>query len=129
MNIDVFWDVALDEMGVIQSMSKPEFIDLFNSNTMNLWDLPVFNTTGVVAWCTKFLIIQVHDMSLWLDRWYLIHAEDIHQITGLSLEGEDVSKGFQGLSKHGKTKEEPILYERFHTQRGGCTTKIDPILT
>jgi hypothetical protein len=61
-------------------------------------------------------------------RRYPIHAEDIHQITGLSIEGEDVSKGFQGPSKHGKKKGEPSLYEIFHTQRGGCIAKIDPIL-
>jgi hypothetical protein len=39
-----------------------------------------------------------------------------------------VSNGFQGPSKHGKKKGEPNIYERFHTQRGRCTTKIDPIL-
>jgi hypothetical protein len=69
----------------------------------------------------------VHDRSLWLDKRYPIHAEDIHHLTGLSLEGEDVSKGFQGSSKHEKKKGEIILYERFHTQRGGRTMKIEPI--
>jgi hypothetical protein len=50
------------------------------------------------------------------------------QLTGLSLEGEDVSKGFQGPSKHGKKKGKVNLYEKFHTQRGRRTTKIEPIL-
>jgi hypothetical protein len=109
-------------------VSNPKFINLFNSTIMNLRDLPVFGTTGEVARCTKFLISRVHDRSLWLDRRYLIHAKDIHQLTRLSLEGEDVSKGFQGPRKHGKKKGEVILYEKFHTQRGGRTTKIDPIL-
>jgi hypothetical protein len=44
---------------------------------------------------------------------------------GLSIEGKDVSKGFQGPSKHGKKKGEPNMYEIFHTQRGGA----QPILT
>jgi hypothetical protein len=70
----------------------------------------------------------VHDISLWLDRQYPIHAEDIHQHIGLSLKGEDVSKGFQGPSKHDKNKGDPSLYERFHTQRGQRIAKIDPIL-
>jgi hypothetical protein len=109
-------------------MSKPEFINLFNSNIMNLRYFPVFDTTGEVAWCTKFLISWVHDRSLWPNRWYPIHAEDIHKLRGLSIEGEYVSKGFQGPNKHEKKKGEPRLYERFHTQRGGRTTKIDPIL-
>jgi hypothetical protein len=95
----------------MQFMPKPEFINLFNSTIMNLRDLPVFGTTGEVARCTKFLISRVHDRSLWLDRRYPIHTEDIHQLTGLSIEGEDVSKGFQGPNKHGKKKGEPSLYE------------------
>jgi hypothetical protein len=96
-------------------VSNPEFINLFNSTIMNLRYLPVFDTTGEVAKCTKFLISRVHDRSLWLDRRYPIHEEDIHQLTGLSLKGEDVSKGFQGPSKHENKKGEPSLYERFHT--------------
>jgi hypothetical protein len=128
MNISVFWDLAPDAMGGMQFVPKPDFINLFNSTIMHLRDLPVFGTTGEVAWCTKFLISRVHDRSLWLDRRYLIHADDIHHLTGLSLEGEDVSKGFQGPSKHGKRKGEVILYEKFHTQRGGRMTKIDLII-
>jgi hypothetical protein len=94
---------------------KHEFINLFNLTIKNLKDLLVFSTTGEVAWCTKFLINRVHDKSLWLDRRYPVHVEYIHQLTGLSLGGENVSKGFQGPSKHEKKKGEPNLYERFHT--------------
>jgi hypothetical protein len=128
MNIDVFWEMAPDELGGMQFMPKPEFVNLFNSTIMNLRDLPVFGTTGEVARCTKFLISRVHDRSLWLDKRYPIHAEDIHQLTGLSFEGEDVSKGFQGPGKHDKKKGELSLYEKFNTKRGGRTTVIDPIL-
>ena len=75
-------------------MSKMKFINLFNSTIMNIRDLPVFDTTGDVARCTKFLISRVHDKSLWLDKRYPIHAEDIHKLTRMSFKGEDVSKGF-----------------------------------
>ena len=75
-------------------MLKTIFINLFNSTIMNLRYLPVFDTTSEVVWCTKFLINRVHNIILWLDRWYPIHDEDIHQLTIISLEGEDVSKGF-----------------------------------
>jgi hypothetical protein len=92
-------------------MPKKEFINLFNSTIMNLRYLPVFHTSGEVARCTKFLINRVHEKSLWMDRKYPIHSEDIHQRTGLSIEGEDVSKGFQGPSNHGNKKGEPNLYE------------------
>jgi hypothetical protein len=49
MNIDVFWSIAPDELGGMQFVPKPEFINLFNSTIMNLRDLPVFGTTGDVA--------------------------------------------------------------------------------
>jgi hypothetical protein len=128
LNIDVFSSVSLDVLGGMQFVSKLEFIKLFNSTIMNLRYIPVFDTSCEVVRCTKFLINRVHDKSLWLDRKYPIHAEDIHQLTGLSIEGEDVSKGFQCPSRHGKKKGETNLYERFHTQRGGRTTNINPIV-
>jgi hypothetical protein len=125
MNIELFWSIASYDLGGMQFVPNPKFINLFYSTIMNLRDLLVFDTTGKVAQCTKFLISRVHNISLWLDRRYPIHAEDIHQLTGLSLEGEDVSKGFQGPSKHDKNKGEPSLYERFHTQRvGGAQPKL-----
>ena len=76
MNIDVFWSVTLDDLGGMQFMPKPKFINLFNSTIMNLRDLPVFGTIGEVARCTKFFISRVHDKILWLDMRYPIHAED-----------------------------------------------------
>jgi hypothetical protein len=94
MHIDVFWEMAPNELGGMQFMPKTKFFNLFNSTIMNLRDLPVFGTTGEVAQCTKFLISKVHDRSLWLDKQYPIHVEDIHQLIGLSFEGEDASKGF-----------------------------------
>jgi len=128
MNIDVFWSVAPDNMGGMQFVPKLEFINLFNSTIMNLRDLPVFGTTGEVSRCTKFLIRRVHNKSMWMDRRYPIHAKYIHQLTGLSLEGEDVFEFFEGPNKHGKNKGEPNLYKKFHMQRGEHTTRIDPIL-
>ena len=95
---------------------------------MNLRDLPVFGTTGEIACLTKFLISKVHDISLWLDKRYPIHAEDIQQLTRLSSQGDDVSKGFQGLNKHEKKKGELSLYEKINTKRGGRTTVIESIL-
>jgi hypothetical protein len=63
-----------------------------------------------------------------LDKRYPIHAKEIHQLTGLSFEGEDMSKGFQGPGKHGKKKGKLSMYEKFNTKRGGRTTVIKPIL-
>jgi hypothetical protein len=118
----------MDDIRGMQFNPKPEFINMFNSMIMNLRDLPVFGTTDEIVHCTKFLISRVHDRSIWLDHRYMIHAYDINQLIVLYLEGEDVAKGFQGLSKHERKKGEVSLYEKFHTQRGGRTTKIDPII-
>jgi hypothetical protein len=128
MNIDLFWEMCSELIGEVKFIPNLDFINLFNSTIMHLRDLPVFGTTGEVARCTRFLIRRVHDKRLWLDKRYPIHVEDIHHLTGLSLEGKDVSKAFQGSSKHDKNKGEISLYEKFHTQRGGHTTKNKPIL-
>jgi hypothetical protein len=54
MNIDVFWSIAPDELGGMQFVSKPDFINLFNSTIMNLRDLPVFGTTGKLRGVPSF---------------------------------------------------------------------------
>jgi hypothetical protein len=128
MHTYVFWEMAPDGLGGMQFVPEEDFINLFNLTIMNLRYLPVFGTMHEITWCTKFLISRVHDRSLWLDKWYPIHAKEIQQFTGLSSQGEDVLKIFQGLGKHGKKKGELRLYEKFNTKRGGCTIVIEPIL-
>jgi hypothetical protein len=118
MHTDVFWEMAPDGIEGMHFLPKSDFINFFNSTIMNLRDLPVFGTTGEVAWCMEFLISRVHDKSLWLDKQYPIHAEHIQNLTRLSSEGEDVSKGFQGPGKHRKNKGKLSLYEKFNTKRG-----------
>jgi hypothetical protein len=133
MNINVLWSVSVDEFGGIQFMPKLKSIDLFNSTIMNLRDLPVFDTTREVVRCTKFLINRVHDKSLWLDRRYPIHEENIHQVTGLSIEGEDFPKGFRVTVSMARRRGSPIYMRNFINRWGrgggrGHITKIDPIL-
>jgi hypothetical protein len=48
--------------------------------------------------------------------------EDIHQLIGISMEGDDVIKGFQGSRKCSRKKGEPTLYDKFNTRRGGLMT-------
>jgi hypothetical protein len=98
------------------------------STLMNLQDLPVFGTTGE-GWVLYQVPHQSHP------QWFpvvgpriFIHMEDIHQLTGLSMEGDDVTKGFQGSRKHGKKKGEPTLYDKFNTRRGGRGVMLEPIL-
>jgi hypothetical protein len=82
--------------GELELQWKTSYVSLRESNLMNLWELPFFGTTGEIAQCTKFLISHKHNSSPWLDREYPIHVHDIHQLTGLSIESEDVTGGFQG---------------------------------
>jgi hypothetical protein len=118
MNIDVFWEMDPNELGGMQFVPKPEFVNLFNSTIMNLRDLLVFSTTGEVAQCTIFLISRVHDRSIWLDKCYPIHAKDIHQLIGLSFEGEHVLKDSRVLVSTIKRKERSTCMKN-STQRGG----------
>jgi hypothetical protein len=40
-------------------------------------------------------------------------------LTRLSMQGQDVTEGFQGSGKYGKKKGELSLYENYGTHRGG----------
>jgi hypothetical protein len=113
--------------GSFQWQWKQSFLPLHDNTLMNLWDLPVFDTTGEVTKCTKFLISRVHNDTLWLDKGYPIHVEDIHQLTGLSMTGQNVSDDFQGSGKHGRKKGTLSLYELYGTHRGGHGALIEPI--
>jgi hypothetical protein len=72
-----------------------EFAPLWDSTLMCLRDLPVFDTTGEASHCTKFLINRVHTGALWLDKAYPIHVEDIHKLTGMSMEGRMLQMDFR----------------------------------
>jgi hypothetical protein len=48
-------------------------------------------------------------VTLWLDKAYPIHIKYIHKLISLSMEGKDVTQGFQGSGKHNCKKGE-IIY-------------------
>jgi hypothetical protein len=52
---------------------------------------------------------------------------NIHQLKGLSMDIQDVEDGFQGSGKHGRKKFNLILYEKYHTRRGGRGALIELI--
>jgi hypothetical protein len=43
------------------------------------------------------------------------------------MEGEDVTKGFQGSGKHGRKKGELNLYDKFGTTCGGAEPLLSPL--
>jgi hypothetical protein len=112
------------ENGEVASTRKVEFEQLRDSTLMKLLELPTFGSIGEVFWCTKFLFSLVHQNVLWLDMAYPIHAHEIHMLTGLSMDGKDVTEAFQRPRKHGRKKGELSLYEKHGTYRGGRGVKI-----
>jgi hypothetical protein len=101
MDLHTFMDCSALPTDEMQWEWKPSYIPLQNSTLMNLYDLSMFGTIGDVARCTKFLISHMHNSTLWLDQAYPIHVDDIHNLIGLSMEGQYVKDGFQGSGKHG----------------------------
>jgi hypothetical protein len=49
MNIDVFCEMDYGSTEEVQFILKEEFMNLFHSTIMNLWDLLVLGTTGEVS--------------------------------------------------------------------------------
>jgi len=94
---------------------KTLYVLPWESTIMNLRDFSMFNTMGEVGHCTKFLISCFHNGSLWLDKEYLIHMDDTHELTCLSMDNDDVTKRFQGSRKRDNNKGETSLYDRFNT--------------
>jgi len=83
--------------GDFQWKWKQSFFPLHNIMLMNFRELLVFDTTGKVAKCTKFMISRVHNSTLWMEKGYFIHVEDIHQLTGLSMMGQECMRQLPGI--------------------------------
>lgn len=92
----VYMDPVPLDNGDILNVFKSAFEPLCYSSLMALPDLSTFGSTGEVAHCTEFMISRVHQNAFWLDRDYPIHAQDIHKLTGFSMEGQDVTDAFHG---------------------------------
>jgi len=127
MVIHAFMDFLALSTNELQWGWKSSYVPLRNSTLMNLYDSPMFGTIGDVTRSTKFLISHVHNNTLWLDQAYPIHVEDIHKLTSLSMEGEDVKDDFQASRKHVHKKGELSLYEKYDTNRGGRGVHTDII--
>jgi len=78
MAVDTYMDYTNLLSRELEWKWKLSYMPLHESNLMNLCDVPVFLTTGEVARYTKFLINRVHIGTLWMDKEYHIHVEDIH---------------------------------------------------
>lgn len=57
---------------------RGDFKGLQNSTLFSLRNLPVFGTQLAAMQCTNLLANRMHGGSLWLDKEYPIHAEDIY---------------------------------------------------
>ena len=56
-----------------------------------------------------------------------IHTHDIHKLTRLSMEDQDVSIALQGIGKHGEKVGKISLYDKYRTKAGGKGNIINAI--
>jgi len=77
--------------------------------------------------CTKLLVSRMHGGSLWLDKEYPIHVEDISRLTRLVEGGNALSTVFQVGAKQGKKQSEDNIYATYGTERGRRGAKLDKI--
>lgn len=94
---------------------------------LNLRSLSVFETQLAAMKCTKLLASKMHGGSLWLNREYPIHVDNIHCLTGLSAGGNEINTVFQAGAKRAKKHKEEKYYEKYGTERGKRGEKIDLI--
>lgn len=109
------------------SRVKEKFKGLHRSTLLHLRSLHVFGTQFIAMQCTKLLARRMHGGSLWLDKEYPIHVEDISRLTGLFAGGNIVSSTFQTGAKRAKKKSKDNIYAKYGTERGGRGAKLDII--
>lgn len=106
---------------------REEFKGLQRSMLLYLRKLPMFGTQFATMQCTKLLVSRMHGGSLWLDKEYPVHVEDISHLTGLSKGWNAISTTFQTRVKRGKKNLEENIYARYGTEQGGRGAKLDRI--
>jgi len=77
--------------------------------------------------CTKHLVRRMHGGSLWLDKEYPIHVDDIQGLTELSATWNEISTPFQAGAKQAKKEGDNDYYRKYNTKQGGRGAKIDLI--
>lgn len=65
--------------------------------------------------------------SLWLDKEYPIHVDDIHHLTGLSARENAMNVAFQVGTKRAKKQGENDYYAKYGMKHGGRGAKVDLI--
>jgi len=94
MKREVYTKDFLKEEGTKSSRVREEFKGLQRSTILHLRSLLVFGTQFFAMQCTKLLVRKVHGGSLWLDKEYPIHVEDINRLIGLEKGGNAISTAF-----------------------------------
>jgi len=77
--------------------------------------------------CTKILANKMHGGSLWLEKEYPIHVDDIHHLIGLLAGVNVVATTFQGGTKRAKKEGDKNYYEKYNIKHGGRGVRIDLI--
>lgn len=78
MKREVYAEEFQREDGTRASRIREDFRRIQRSTLFHLRNLPIFNTQLATMQCKKLLTSRMHGGSLWLDREYPIHVEDIY---------------------------------------------------
>lgn len=127
MKREVYADDFQKEDGTKTSRVREEIKGLQRLKLLHLRSLHVFDTQFTAMQSTKILASKMHGGSLWLDKEYPIHVEDISWLTGLSIGGNTVSSAFQTGAKRVKKRSEDNIYAKYGTKQGGRGAKLDII--
>lgn len=100
---EVYIEEIQKEDGIRTTRVIEEFGGLQRPMLINLRNLSIFRTQMDAMQCTKLLASRMHGGSLWLDKEYPIHVDDIHCLTGLSARENVVNTLFQvGMKREKK---------------------------
>ena len=75
---EVYIETIMNEYGAKVTRHKVGFRGIKKSTLLHLRSFHVFDTTFTTLHCIKLLTSRMHEGSLWLDKEYPIHVDDIY---------------------------------------------------
>jgi hypothetical protein len=100
-------------------------LGLYNTDIMNLLDIPHFGRGKHINECVKKLLARVHGGILWMDRPVLINVDLITEITGLPTDGEKPEKYLEDKTKVKSISDE--IKVKYGVERGNRGIRINDI--
>jgi hypothetical protein len=100
-------------------------LELYNTDIMNLLDIPHLGRSKHINKCVKQLLKRVHRGILWMDRLVPINIDLIAVITGIPRDGEKPEQYLEDKTKAKSISDE--IKEKHGIERGNIGIKISDI--